>query len=109
MKFILDNNLSWRLVRLIEAKGYEAVHVSSLKQDQSSDISIWKYAATPDAVIITRDTDYLNLSNQFPNGPRVVWLRIPNMRRADVELVLKDQWGFIIDSFSTGARLVEIA
>jgi predicted nuclease of predicted toxin-antitoxin system len=107
MKFLIDNNLSWRLIRLFNALGHEAFHVSSFDLAASADGAIWKQAMLLDAIILTRDADYLDLVTQSVSGPAVIWLRIENMRTIDVADIVSKILPQSIERIESGMRLIE--
>ncbi len=107
MKFLIDNNLSWRLTRTLKSLGHEASHVSAYKLADASDHAVWHQAEKLGAVVITRDADYLDLATQTDSGPSVLWLRIDNMRLTDVSRILESILPEVVQRIEPGARLVE--
>lgn len=78
MKLLFDQNLSWKLVRLL-ADVYEGcAHVRNLGMAESLDTEIWKYAAEHGFTVVTKDSDFLQRSLALGFPPKVVWLRIGN-------------------------------
>ena len=53
MKLLLDQNLSRRLLPVLEEAFPGSRHVVQLGMEQASDIAIWEYAAANDFVIET--------------------------------------------------------
>jgi predicted nuclease of predicted toxin-antitoxin system len=43
---------------------------------------VWEFAKVRDYVIVTRDADFLDLSLQHGQPPKIIWLRTPNLSRA---------------------------
>jgi predicted nuclease of predicted toxin-antitoxin system len=107
MKFIVDNNLSWRLTRLFNRLGHEACHVSEFLLAEAPDQAIWLKALEIDAIILTRDADYLDLVMQSESGPAVIWLRIDNMRTHDVAKIIEDILPQAVARIQSGMRLIE--
>ena len=46
--------------------------------DQADDLAIWNYAKEQGFVIVTKDSDFHELSLVFGNPPKVIWLKCGN-------------------------------
>ncbi|HKP77409.1 MAG TPA: DUF5615 family PIN-like protein [Longimicrobiaceae bacterium] len=78
MKLLFDQNLSWKLVRVL-ADAYEGcAHVRNLGMAEASDTEIWSYAAQTGFTVVTKDSDFLQRSLRLGFPPKVVWLRLGN-------------------------------
>ena len=91
MKLLLDANISWKLVnKLIPIFG-NCSHVDLIGFDVPvEDTQIWSYAKRNGYIIVTKDTDFIDLLevNGFP--PKVVLLRTGNNRsQAILELLIR--------------------
>jgi predicted nuclease of predicted toxin-antitoxin system len=75
VKLLLDENLSRRLVRLIEDLFPGSVHVSSEGLLQVPDTAIWEYARRNDFSVVTADADFYELATTLGPPPKVIWLR----------------------------------
>ncbi len=75
MKLLLDENLSRRLVPLLEDLFPESAHVTTLDLMQVPDIEIWKFARDNGFMIVTADADFYELASANGPPPKVVWLR----------------------------------
>jgi predicted nuclease of predicted toxin-antitoxin system len=59
MMLLIDENLSWRLVRLLEKDFPEIIHVVNTPlQSASRDTLIWNYAIEHQYSILTNDDDF---------------------------------------------------
>ena len=91
MKLLLDANISWKLVNGLKPIFGECSHVDLIGINvPAEDIDIWSYAKNNNYIIITKDTDFVDLLelNGFP--PKVVLLRTGNNRsQALMELLVK--------------------
>ena len=74
MKLLLDENLSRRLVPFLLNDYPESTQVVLLGMERSGDREVWEYAKTNGFVIVTRDSDYYDLSTIHGQPPRIVWL-----------------------------------
>ena len=84
MKFLIDHNLSPRLVHHLANAFPGSVHTSDLGFDRTPDHDLWRYAKEHGFGILTKDTDYEQLSILRGAPPKVVWLRIGNSTTHDV-------------------------
>lgn len=58
MKFLLDNNLSPRLVGLLVAAGQDAVHVRDLGLAHATDDAVISRAEADGRILVSADTDF---------------------------------------------------
>ena len=109
MKLLLDANLSWRLIPSLSEHFDECSHVNKTNLPKpAKDIEIWQFAAENDYIIITQDSDFLNLleSKGFP--PKVILLRVGNMDKNMVKEILIQAKSSIIEFASSNFGLLEI-
>lgn len=89
MRFLLDANLSPRLVSRLRSAGYDARHVSDLGLLTADDSTIFERAATDGDVVITADSDFsMLLAARGSARPSVVLLRHVAELRADAHAAL---------------------
>lgn len=82
MKLLLDENLSRRVVPFILDTYPESTQVALIGMEQADDQTIWDYAKQNGFVIVTRDSDYLDLSALRGHPPRLFGLgRETKLRR----------------------------
>lgn len=91
MKLLIDANLSWRLVRILQEKGFECLHVEQTGLPiPASDRMIWRFAKENSLIIVTSDEDFLNLMNLSGFPPKVLLLKTGNQSTAYLaEIILK--------------------
>lgn len=90
MRLLFDNNLSVRLVRLLQRDYPDASHVVLIGLERGSDLDIWQYARASQHIIASKDADFHDLSMQEGSPPKVVWLRIGNCTTAQIVQQLRD-------------------
>lgn len=78
MKLLLDENLSRRILPLLEASYPGSSHVSLLGLERADDKSIWLFAQQGDYIIVTKDDDFQALLNTLGHPPKLVRLRMGN-------------------------------
>jgi predicted nuclease of predicted toxin-antitoxin system len=89
MKLLFDHNLSPRLVNRLADLFPGAQHVFLLAMGEADDSQIWNYAKQNGYVIVTRDSDYndLSLVRGFP--PKIIWIRRGNCSTQEIEQLLR--------------------
>ncbi len=78
MKFLLDQNLSPRLVRALASTHPESAHVREFGMQSASDEAIWSFARQDGFTILSKDADFHQRSFLYGSPPKVVWLRVGN-------------------------------
>ena len=56
-------------------------HVAELGLVSARDREIWDHATAQDAVIVTKDEDFVTMRALRPEGPPIVWIRIGNVTK----------------------------
>lgn len=78
MRLLFDQNLSWKLVRLLADVYDGCSHVRDLGMADATDTVIWAHAAEHGFTVVTKDSDFLQRSLRLGFPPKVVWMRIGN-------------------------------
>ena len=88
MKLLFDANISYRIVKKLQAVFTKPTHVSSVGLLKASDLEIWTYAKNNGYTIVSNDSDFNDLStlNGFP--PKIIWLRLGNTSTGNVATIL---------------------
>jgi predicted nuclease of predicted toxin-antitoxin system len=110
MKLLFDHNLSPRLIERIKDIYPNASHVSLLSMDQASDEAIWLYAKTNEYIIVTKDSDFNDLSILIGFPPKVIWIQIGNCTTSDIEILLRNYYEVIVEfesDYNSGILLLE--
>lgn len=108
MRFLVDAQLPPALARRIQALGHVAEHVADCGLATAADSTIREHAASTDAVIITKDEDFA-VHRLLQSGPKVVWVRIGNTRRAELLRRVEADFSSVVAALERGETLVEIA
>jgi predicted nuclease of predicted toxin-antitoxin system len=89
MKLLFDHNLSPRLVNRLGDIYPNSQHLFNLKLDTAEDSVVWQYAGEHEFMIVTKDSDFseLSLLKGFP--PKIIWIRIGNCTTNDVESLIR--------------------
>lgn len=91
MRLLFDENLSRRLVRLLEDLYPDSEHVVTSALESADDLELWSYAASRGLTIVSKDWDFLQLSTVKGHPPKVVWLRLGNCSVTEIATVLRNR------------------
>ena len=109
MKLLLDANLSWRLTPLLSEQFGECIHVNQTTLPKpAKDTEIWNYAAANGYIIVTQDSDFLNLFETRGYPPKIILLRTGNISRKEAEMILVQAKPSIDDLEKNEYGLLEI-
>jgi predicted nuclease of predicted toxin-antitoxin system len=109
MKLLLDANLSWRLSALLSEQFGECIHVNKTNLPKpAKDTEIWNYAATNGYIIVTQDSDFLNLFETRGYPPKIILLRVGNIGRKEAGEILLQAKPSIEDLEKNNYGLLEI-
>lgn len=76
MRFLVDAQLPPALCDWLAGQGHTALHVVDLGLAGADDQPIWARAVADDAVLLTKDQDFVAIRKRATAGPAVCWLRI---------------------------------
>ncbi len=93
---LFNQNLSYRLPRMLADLYPESIHVMEVNLDVGADNPIWEYAKIRDYIIVTKDKDYLELSHRLGHPPNVVLIRLGNCPVEAVESLLRERYADIL-------------
>ena len=89
MKLLLDENLSDRLVEVLSVDLPESVHVRSIGLEAATDQAVWDSARANGFVIVSKDSDFHQMSFLFGAPPKVVWVRKGNCTTDEIGDLLR--------------------
>jgi predicted nuclease of predicted toxin-antitoxin system len=78
VKLLFDENLSPRLVQLLNDVYPGCTHVHLLGMDEADDAEIWRFAAAEGYTIVSKDADFGQRSVVYGHPPKVIWIRLGN-------------------------------
>ena len=89
MKLLFDHHLSRKLVTRLSDQFPGSSHVAFHGLADGEDVEIWTFAASEGYTIVTKDSDFNDLSALHGAPPKVIWVRIGNCTTAEIEAVLR--------------------
>ena len=108
VRFLLDENLSERLIPALAGRFPDALHVRVLGLGGASDVQLWQVAVREMCVLVTKDEDFVQLSVLRGPPPKVLWLNVGNVRTPEVAQLLL-QRADAIEAFVAHAELASLA
>jgi predicted nuclease of predicted toxin-antitoxin system len=84
VKLLFDQNLSRFLVDQLRDAFPDSAHVTTLDLVTASDRTIWDYALEHGFVIVSKDSDFRQLSFLRGPPPKAIWLRVGNVSTSAV-------------------------
>lgn len=109
MKLLFDHHLSRKLVARLTDQFPGSSHVAFHGLDDEEDTVIWEFARDQGYTIVSKDSDFTDISTLRGTPPKLIWLRVGNCTTTTIELILRSQYVTIV-SFITHSpdRILEI-
>lgn len=108
MFFLLDAQLPPAIAGVFVSAGQKASHVASLGLLTATDRQIWNKAKSLNAVLVSKDGDFVTLRQQADKGPAVVWIRVGNTSTKALRLILERALPQIKSAIDEGEIIIEI-
>lgn len=86
-----------------------SVAVRDLGLRDAKDSQIFDEARLANAVVLTKDSDFVLLLERFGPPPQIIWLTCGNCSNAHLKTILYRYLNTAIDLLSAGNELVEIS
>jgi predicted nuclease of predicted toxin-antitoxin system len=90
MKLLFDQNLSFRLCRLLADAFPESNQIRLIGMEEAEDRTIWEYAKTNGFILVSQDVDFADMATLYGPPPKVIWLRCGNQTTHAIEQRLRD-------------------
>jgi predicted nuclease of predicted toxin-antitoxin system len=89
MKLLFDQNISFRILRLLPESFSDCRQVRTVGLHNRNDLEIWQFAKQNGFTIVTFDADFFDLSILRGFPPKVIWLRTGNLTTSEIaELII---------------------
>lgn len=93
MKLLFDENLSTRLVALLQAEFPGSAHVEHLLGRGRSDGEVWEHARVKGFAIASKDNDFRQRAFLMGPPPKVVWFSVGNAGTDEIAALLRSRAG----------------
>ncbi|MFH1098032.1 MAG: DUF5615 family PIN-like protein [Candidatus Desantisbacteria bacterium] len=87
----------------------EAVAVRELNLREATDLEIFTAARNASAIVMTKDSDFVELVNIHGTPPQVIWLTCGNTTNARLREILTQALPSAINLLESGEVIVEIS
>jgi predicted nuclease of predicted toxin-antitoxin system len=111
MILLLDANLSWRMLAVLQKHFTGCYHVDRIDELKmpARDSEIWNYAKNNNFIIVTNDEDFIDIINVKGFPPKIVLLRTGNQSRLFLSnLLIQRKTEIELLESSTETGLLEI-
>ncbi len=108
MKLLFDQNISFRILKLLPSEFKTSGQVRDLDLVDSSDFEIWNYSKKNAFCIVTFDSDFVDIANIKGHPPKIIWLRTGNMSTKDIAKLLSKKKE-AITSFLEDPEYIDLA
>lgn len=106
----VDAQLPPALARWLRDLGEsQAVHVEDLGLLKAEDPEIFERARQAKAVVITKDSDFVQLLERRGPPPRVLWVTCGNRSNPALKELIVRSWPRVEDLLAAGEVLIEIS
>lgn len=95
MKLLVDQNLSPLLVHRLADLFPGSLHVCNPGLDRALDAEVWSYARDNGFILVSKDSDFSDLSVLHGHPPKVIWLKVGNCTTDQVEEILRSNFDAI--------------
>ncbi len=79
MKILLDQNISYKIPALLSNNFQHVAQVRQLGLENADDREIWRYAHQNEFIIVTFDSDFIDLVHLKGALPKIIWLKFGNV------------------------------
>jgi len=90
MKLLLDENLSRRIIPFILNDYPDSTQIALLGMESASDLEVWSYAKDNGYVIVSKDSDFYDLTLLHGTPPKLIWLKSGNNSKSAITQLLID-------------------
>jgi predicted nuclease of predicted toxin-antitoxin system len=93
---------------IVETFGVTAVSLRELGLRDAKDIEIFEAARQPNVVIMSKDSDFVDLVCRLGAPPQILWLTCGNVTNRNLKQLLKATLLIAINQLQQGELVVEI-
>ncbi|MFN0122832.1 MAG: DUF5615 family PIN-like protein [Blastocatellia bacterium] len=87
----------------------QAVALRDLGLRDATDLEIFRAAREADTLVMTKDSDFIDLLSQYGPPPQLIWLTCGNTSNTSLKLILAGTLANAIELLRAGEPLVEIS
>jgi predicted nuclease of predicted toxin-antitoxin system len=91
LKLLFDENLAPSLVLALADIFPQSEHVARIGLGTAPDHEVWEYAREHNYTLVSKDSDFHELSLLYGFPPKVVWIRRGNCATRQIEFILRNK------------------
>jgi predicted nuclease of predicted toxin-antitoxin system len=95
MKLLFDQNLSFKLCRLLDDLFPGSTQVELVGLAEADDRTLWHYAGANGFALVSLDADFAEMATLLGPPPKVIWLRCGNQPTAVIATLLRARFDAI--------------
>lgn len=108
MRFLIDAQLPPALQIWLQNHGHEAAHVLNLGMAGADDWAVWKRCCDDQAILLTKDEDFVGIRRSASDGGAVIWLRLGNATNDRLLAWLGSRWPLVLAGLAAGETIIEV-
>ena len=108
MRFVVDAQLPPGLAERLSNAGHDASHLYDLLPREATDIEVAMAANERDAVLVSKDEDFAELSRRGVLTVPLLWIRLGNITNKALWIKLSPLLPQIETAFERGEKIVEV-
>ncbi len=109
MTIWVDAQLSPAIAGWITAEiGIEALALRDMGLRDAEDLDIYNSARHANAIVLTKDRDFVTLLERFGPPPKILWLTCENTSNESLKRILTETLNLAVELLLTGEDLIEI-
>jgi len=108
VNFLVDAQLPPALARWIVSQGHQATHVFDLESHTADDPSIWERARNEQAIIISKDEDFVDRWLLSDQPVPLIWIRKGNCSNRALLAWLEPLWPDAVKRLEQGEKFIEL-
>ena len=89
--------------------GVEAIALRDLGLRDAEDPEIFEAAKAQEAIVMTKDSDFVDLVDRLGSPPQIIWLTCGNTSNAKLREILSETLPRALELLASGETLVEIS
>ena len=87
----------------------QAFALRDLGLRDAEDLEIFEAAIKSNAVVMTKDSDFVSLLERLDAPPKIIWLTCGNTSNANLKIILSKTLQDAIDFLESGEKIIEIS
>lgn len=108
--FWVDAQLPPALVRWLRELGEAQVaHLADLGLLSAADREIFDRAREADAVVVMKDSDFVQLQELRGPPPRIIWITCGNLTNRELKRLVGEKWPRVQELLAAGETVIEIS